>query len=276
MSWWGKVIGGTFGFLLGGPLGALLGVALGHNFDRGMERIRLSHAQPGGSERIKAAFFAATFAVMGYIAKADGRVSEDEIRMAEAVMDHMELSPDQRQAAIRLFQEGKEPGFDLDAVLGQFRDECRRRRHLLLMFLEIQLQAAYADGSLHVAEERALHHIYGRLGITGFEFRQLEGMVRAARGFAGAGAGAGPGGAGRARATPSRDRIQHAYTVLGVSPQASDAEVKRAYRRLMSQHHPDKLVAKGLPEEMMKLATEKAQEIRAAYDTVQEARKGAG
>ncbi len=267
MSWWGKLIGGAFGFLLGGPLGALLGVAIGHNFDRGLARVRLSHAQPGGSERIKAAFFTATFAVMGYLAKADGRVSEDEIRMAQAVMGHMELSPDQRQVAVRLFQEGKEPGFDLDAVLDQFRDECRRRRHLLLMFIEIQLQAAYADGSLHVAEERALHHIYGRLGISGFEFRQLDAMVRAARGFAGA------GGPGRARATPTRDRLAHAYAVLGVSPQASDTEVKRAYRRLMSRHHPDKLVAKGLPEEMMKLATEKAQEISAAYDTVQEARR---
>ena len=93
---------------------------------------------------------------MGNLAKVDGRVSEDEIALARAVMAEMELSAEKRRTAIRLFNEGKAPGFPLDAVLEQFRRECHRRQNLMQMFIEIQLQAAYADGALNSAEERLL------------------------------------------------------------------------------------------------------------------------
>ncbi|BAZ95300.1 uncharacterized protein FOKN1_2943 [Thiohalobacter thiocyanaticus] len=269
MSWWGKLIGGAFGFMLGGPLGALLGGALGHQFDkglRGMEPLGGGGPRPGDQARVQTAFFTASFAVMGHIAKADGRVSRDEISLAEAVMDRMRLSPEMRRTAIRLFHEGKDSGFDLDAVLDQFRREAHRRRHLLQMFLEIQLHAAYADGSIDTAERRILDRIRERLGFSRHEFEHLENLVKAARFFTGEGARPGAG------APPSRDRLAEAYKVLDIAESASDAEVKKAYRRLMNQHHPDKLVAKGLPEEMIELATEKSQEIRAAYDTVMESR----
>jgi len=131
------------------------------------------------------------------------------------------------------------------------------------MFIEIQLQAAYADGRLDISEEQMLLHICQRLGIPQFLFRQLQRMVEAQHGF---------GGAGRQSREAPRPSLDDAYAMLGVSASASDAEVKKAYRRLMSQHHPDKLVAKGLPEEMMKLAAEKTGEIRKAYEQVKEAR----
>lgn len=267
MSWWGKLLGGAFGFMLGGPLGALLGGALGHQFDKGLKGMEGIGPGPGDQARVQTAFFTASFAVMGHIAKADGRVSRDEITLAEAVMDRMRLSPEMRKTAIRLFHEGKDVDFDLDAVLEQFRRECHRRRHLLQMFLEIQLHAAYADGSIDAAERRILDRIRERLGFSRHAFEHLENLVKAARTFTGAGAGGGPGAA-----PPSRDRLAEAYKVLDVTEDASDAEVKKAYRRLMNQHHPDKLVAKGLPEEMIEMATEKSQEIRAAYDTVMESR----
>jgi len=254
--------------MLGGPLGALLGVALGHNFDKGLKGLPNDGPQSAGDrERVQMAFFTATFSVMGRVAKADGRVSPEEIRMAEAVMAEMSLDGPKRQAAIKLFQQGKSPDFDLDAVLQQFRQECHRRSTLLAMFVEIQLQAAYADGRLDTAEDRLLQHICARLGISEFDYRRLERMVRAERGF---GAGAG----GRQRAAPARPSLDDAYAVLGVGRDASDAEVKRAYRRLLSQHHPDKLVSKGLPEEMMKVAAQKTHEIRQAYERIREARGG--
>lgn len=267
MSWWGTVLGGAFGFMIGGPLGALLGAALGRRFDKGLQGLGDYQAHVGDQERVQTAFFTASFAVMGHLAKVDGQVSKDEIRLAEEVMARMRLDADMRRAAINLFNEGKAPDFDLDAVLDQFRAECHRRRHLLQMFIEIQLHAGYADGSLHAEEARVLRHICARLGFSAQEFAHLEALVRAAREFAGAGAqGARPG------AAPTRDRLAEAYRVLDVKPDAGDAEIKTAYRRLMNQHHPDKLVAKGLPEEMIALATEKTQEIKAAYETVRAAR----
>lgn len=268
MSWWGTLLGGTFGYLLGGPLGALLGAALGRRFDKGLQGLGDAGVAPGEQERVQTAFFTATFAVMGHLAKVDGQVSQQEIRLAEAVMARMNLDAELRRTAIRLFNEGKAADFDLDAVLDQFRRECHRRRHLLQMFVEIQLHACYADGAVHTEEARVLRHICERLGFSREEFAQLEALVRAAQGFAGAGAqGQRPG------AAPSRDRLANAYKMLGVTRDAGDAEIKTAYRRLMNQHHPDKLVAKGLPEEMIALATERTQEIKAAYETVKAARE---
>jgi DnaJ like chaperone protein len=266
VSWWGTVLGGAFGFMIGGPLGALLGAALGRRFDKGLQGLGDYPAQTGDQERVQTAFFTASFAVMGHLAKVDGQVSKDEIRLAEEVMARMHLDAGMRRAAINLFNEGKAADFDLDAVLDQFRTECHRRRHLLQMFIEIQLHACYADGGLHAEEARVLRHISERLGFSAQEFAHLEAMVRAAREFAGAGA------QGRRTAAPARDRLAEAYKVLDVQPDASDAGIKTAYRRLMNQHHPDKLVAKGLPEEMIALATEKTQEIKAAYETVKAAR----
>jgi len=267
VGWWGKLIGGAFGFMFGGPLGAVLGAVLGHNFDRGLQGG--SEPESGGvaeRERIQTAFFTATFSTMGYLAKADGRVSPQEISLTEALMTQMELSPELRQTAIRLFREGKAAGFPLDEVIDQFRSECRRRQNLLRMFLEIQLQAAYADGRLDPAEEAVLLRISRRLGFPDALFRQLERMVRGEAAFRGAGE--------RAQAPGRSDKpsLDAAYAILNLTPAASDEEVKRAYRRLRSQHHPDKLVAKGLPEEMMKMASRKSHEIRQAYERIREDR----
>jgi DnaJ like chaperone protein len=179
MAWWGKLIGGAFGFMLGGPLGALLGAALGHNFDRGLKGLESS---PGDQERVQTAFFTATFSVMGYVAKADGRVSPQEIQLAQAVMAQMQLDADRRRAAIKLFDEGKRADFPLDDVVTQFRHECHRRSTLMQMFVEIQLQAAYADGAMHADERRLLLHICDLLGFSRHIFEHLDAIIRASVG----------------------------------------------------------------------------------------------
>ncbi|GAB4355253.1 MAG: co-chaperone DjlA [Methylohalobius crimeensis] len=274
MSWLGKVFGGTFGFMLGGPLGALLGTAIGHQFDRGMEGGDvLPRLEPGRQHRIQMAFFTATFSVMGHLAKADGRVSEAEIEMARRIMARMDLTEEMRQAAVRLFNEGKSPRFPLDDTLDQFRREVGRRSSLIRLFLEILLQAGYADGGLHPAEESMLLHICHRLNFSRFEFKALRAFMEAQLRFSQARYQYQYTGR---RQTPPRRQgpsLSDAYAILGVSPSTSDAEIKKSYRRLMSQHHPDKLVAKGLPEEMVKIATEKTQQIRNAYEIIQAHRK---
>ncbi len=264
MSWWGKLVGGAFGFVVGGPIGAILGATLGHQFDVGLHRLQEPPQGTSGQERIQTAFFTATFSVMGHLAKADGRVSEEEIGWAEHVMAQMDLLTEHRRLAMNLFREGKRPGFPLDDVLDQLRSECRWQRNLLQMFVEIQLAAGYADGSLAPVERRLLLHICERLGFSRFDFERLDAMARAERHFA--------GGAHRPAAPPRGPSLDDAYALLGLSATAEDPEVKRAYRRLMSQHHPDKLVSKGLPEEMIAVATRKTQEIKAAYDQIRRAR----
>lgn len=257
MGWWGKIAGGAFGFMLGGPLGALIGAAIGHNFDSGMKL--QEKLAPGEQERVQTAFFTATFSVMGHIAKADGRVSESEISNATRVMNSMDLDDDMRRAAINLFQQGKAKGFALQEVVEHFRRECHRRQHLVRLFIEIQLQAAYADGVLHPNERIVILEICDILGISPDEFDVLAGAAGAEQHYGGY--------AGRRNMT-----LDDAYALLEISAQSSDHEVKKAYRRMMSRHHPDKLVAKGLPEEMMKLATEKTQEIQSAYELIKQSR----
>jgi DnaJ like chaperone protein len=274
MAWWGKLVGSAFGLMLGGPLGAILGAALGHGLDRGMSSLKGAEGLDAGErERIQTAFFAATFSVMGHIAKADGRVSEREIALAEAVMARMELPQDMRRTAIALFKEGKGGGFRLDEVLDQFQRECRGRRALIQMFLEIQIQAAYADGHPGPNERQLLLYICRRLGISELLYRHLEQLVRLQHAFAsGAGGASGQDGRTPQRPAPAGPSLNQAYAVLGVERSSTDAEVKRAYRRMLSQHHPDKLVSKGLPEQMMKIAAEKTHEIRQAYETISRAR----
>ncbi len=249
MAWWGTFIGGTLGFVFGGPLGALAGAALGGNFDRGIkmgDRIDM-----GAQERVQAAFFTTTFSVMGHIAKADGHVSPQEISAARNIMAQMQLSEPQRTAAIKFFDQGKSADFPLEDVLHQFKQECHRRRNLIQMFVEIQISTAMADGNVDASEKQILYTI-GE--ILGFSRSQIDHLFNIANGA-------------QASANDSLTLTQ-AYKILGVDKNNSEAEVKKAYRRLMSQHHPDKLVSKGLPDEMIALATEKTQEIRKAYDLI--------
>ena len=263
MSWWGKVLGGTFGFMFGGPLGAVFGAALGHNFDKGLEQsAQFRTEEVGDKERVQSAFFAATFSVMGYIAKADGRVSEVEIQLANRVMSQMMLDDDQRKIARNLFNEGKQSGFDIDGVLNQFKLECHRRFHLVQMFIEIQIAILLADGVIHAREREIIYYIGDRLAVPRQLIDQLIMMVSGQQYYS---------KDSTQQHTPQND-LANAYSVLGVKSSATDAEIKKAYRRLMNQHHPDKLVSKGLPEEMIKIATEKTQEIRKAYEKIKQSR----
>lgn len=278
---WGKLLGGAFGFMIGGPIGAVLGAALGHSFDKGMN-LQLSHdipdedLPPGDADRIKMAFFTATFSVMGYIAKADGRVDKSEIALAEAVMSSMNLDPELRAAAIKLFNEGKQDSFEAEALVVQFRQECQRRTSLYRMFVEILIQAALADGVMSKDEEAALLKVAAVLGFSEYSFRQLEMLVRFSMGVDQSGSADTGHSHGQRRQRAPRDSgqltVKDAYKVLGVESSDDKATVKRAYRRLMSQHHPDKLVAKGLPDEMIKLATDKTQHIQKAYEKVKDAK----
>jgi len=259
MALWGAIIGALLGWSVGRFWGAVLGAFLGYSLAANRGRMHWVHADAG---RAQAAFFNATFSVMGCIAKADGRVSEHEIRAARAIMAQMNLTGEKQRDAIELFNQGKQPDFQLDPVLIHFREECGGYPALLRMFLQIQLAAAFADGVLHPAEQAIFARICTLLGISSAELNQYEAFIHAQQTF----------GGGRESARAQPDKLAAAYQTLGVQPTHSDEEIKRAYRRLMKENHPDRLVSRGLPEAMLKIAQEKTQQINIAYDVIKNAR----
>jgi DnaJ like chaperone protein len=234
MQWFGKGIGGIIGALVGGPVGSLLGVIVGHRLDE-----------------IRRLFVETTFEVMGHVAKADGRVSEEEVQIARRIMHGMRMSDEQVQDAIEHFTRGKRAGYPVEDRLEELADGGGLAR----TFLQIQLQAALGAGHIGREKREALERVTRALGLGRAELVELEELVR--------GLAAG-GGAGAA----SAQSLEAAHRVLGVGPQASDDEVKIAYRRLMNQHHPDKLVARGLPVSMIGVAEQRTREVRAAYERI--------
>jgi DnaJ like chaperone protein len=257
VGWAGKILGATLGAMAGGPVGAVLGAIVGHQFDRGAAE---TGAIPPPS--VQQAFFETTFAVMGRIAKADGRVSETEIRAARAVMHHMRLSATQVQEAIRLFTEGKEPDYPVFEAVERLRQMTPRRRDLHRAFMEIQMQAMLAGDSMNAASREVLWDVAQALRISRVELAQIEALIRLHTARA----------ESRRSGGATRTDLGQAYRVLGVAPEAGEKEVKTAYRRLMNQHHPDKLRARGMPESMIPVAEEKTREIRAAYDAIRQSR----
>ena len=267
--WWGKIIGGILGLFRGGLTGALFGVFLGHMIDRFL-------ASFTGVGTTKKSFFEALFSSLGYIAKADGQVTETEIRMVESLMERMQITGEERQRAIRYFNQGKEEGFDLDAALHSFIQHSVVRQDLRLMFMEILVEAAFSSGRISQEEHAILLQIARALRIPGQVFAammQARGAPSGSYGQGGRGQGGySQGSSYRARSNNSLGSLDQAYAQLGLSRKASDSEVKKAYRKLVSQYHPDKLVSRGLPEEMMTIAKTRVREINTAYDQIKQVR----
>lgn len=255
----GRIIATLMGWMLLGPIGALLGFAAGFFFDKGLAS--LDTAPPRGKvDEAQQVFFRTTFLVLGHLAKADGRVSADEIARTEEFMSSLELNAEHRKEAIDLFRQGAAGDFSVDDTMIAFMSKCGRYPRQQQLLLEFVCHLAFADGELHVAEQQLLAEVARWLGIEGARFVKMLDMFGAQYGFSQAGGATSGGG------------IDAAYRALGIESSANDKEVKRAYRKLISQHHPDKLIAQGVPEDMVKMATEKSQEIRAAYETVCKAR----
>jgi len=262
MQIWGKVLGFLFGFMLSKNIfGAIIGMWLGHTFDKGRTLDFNNLGQEKDANR-QAAFFYCTFSAMGFIAKANGQVSSHEIAFATAYMDKLGLKGEMREQAQNAFREGKSTGFPLEARLEKFKRSCGGRQDLLLLFLEIQIQVAFADGQLDKEERDALHRIAKVLGFSGKELDQLLEMIIAGAQFHQQGRQSGN------KQVNSKQQLNNAYKLLGVTKSTPEKEIKKAYRKLMSQHHPDKLVAKGLPPEMMDIAKQKTQDIQAAYEMI--------
>jgi len=279
MQIFGKILGGFFGFLFGGFFGAALGIFIGHQFDKAKRMASSGFTfQTGGASQTQrqAEFFHAAFAVMGHIAKAKGQVTAQEIQLASMMMDRMNLSGEQKKEAQEAFREGKENDFPLRETLQKIRSITGGRYDLLQFFLELQIASAIADGDIHPSERDILHIVAEELGFSAAQLEKRLKMQEAAFRFQRSGGFSGQGGSqqnhGQWQKASSADQLKDAYNLLGINEDADAKTIKRAHRKLMNEHHPDKLVAKGLPPEMMEMAKEKAQEIQGAYDLIKKAK----
>jgi DnaJ like chaperone protein len=254
MQWTGKLIGGALGAFFG-PLGVAVGAAIGHHYDTGAAR----GARPPAEQ-----FFRSTFRVMGHVAKADGRVTEREIQAARSVMQSLRLDDLQKRMAIELFTAGKQPQFNLEEELAQLRISCQSQAQILRVFLEIQLRFALSGNDMVGAVRARVTRVAQGLGVGPQTLARMESAMR--------------GGYGRQPGAAAGDidaRVAAAYRTLEVDSGIADAELVKAYRRLMSRNHPDKLKANGLPDSMLEHAKQRTQAIREAYELLRE-RRGLG
>ncbi len=255
----GKLIGSFLGFFAFQMPGALVGLFVGHLFDLGIGRA-LRFSGPEGLERLQSEFFDCTFLLLGHVAKSDGRVSEEEIQEAENLFSRLRLTPSQREDAIRHFKKGAGQNFNPKTVADRFNQYAGRRRqaqHTLLVFL---VGMAIADGTLQSSERKSLHRISGLLGIPSHHLNQLIDMLTAQARFSYR--------SNSSSSCSAPDEITHAYRALGVSSEIDEKALKRKYRKLMSENHPDKLISQGVPDHLVKLATQRSQDITAAYDII--------
>ncbi len=263
MMIFGKCLGAALGFMAAGPIGLLVGLLVGHFFDRGLgQAMHFDFA--GEQQRRQQQFFNTVFSVLGYLAKADGRVSEQEVAITEDIFRHLGLDAEKRKQAIARFKQGSGADYQLEADIGPFLELTRSQPQARIMLLEFLIALALADGELHQQEMQVLRDVGRYCGVSEGKLDQLIQMVQAQQRFSEQGSGA-------AASAPSR--LAAAYQALGVSESDSTADIRKAYRKLMSEHHPDKLAARGVPETMMKVATEKSQEIQAAWETIKKHRK---
>ncbi|KTD66793.1 MULTISPECIES: co-chaperone DjlA [Legionella] len=280
-TWWGKIIGACCGYLISGPTGAIFGLLVGNFFDRGLSHYFSNPHWLYYAEKRKITqktFFEATFSIMGHLAKADGRVTEKELEMARLFMNEMRLNSEQKTLAKHLFNEGKQSQFNLDAMLEQLKIACKDNRDLLRLFIDIQYRAAQADG-LDTKKIQMLDKIFSKLGFaplhnqfrfyedfgTSYSEPQDDATQQSQQSYSSSHSYS---SYSRHNYQPTKTNIDYAYALLEVPLSASKQDVKKAYRRLLSRNHPDKLIAQGLPQEMIKIANEKTQKIVKAYELI--------
>ncbi len=254
-----KIVGVLVGFYVLGLFGGILGFILGSFVDR-FRAYGSAGINPFNAGHRQLVFLETVFILMGKLAKADGHISEDEVSHVEQFMLKLGMSSEHRLKAIELFKRGASPDFDIKPKINEFMTICGNTNSLKQMLLVYLIIMGLSDGHLKTAEEHLLKEIALYLGYNAVAFQQLLDMVLNQSHFA----------TGQAM---SANALEDAYKALGVTKENSDQEIKRAYRKLMSQYHPDKLMGQGVPEEMISVATEQAKEVQVAYDLIKKHRE---
>jgi DnaJ like chaperone protein len=249
MGWIGKIIGGTLGFAIGGPLGAIAGAAFGHAFVDQSDK-QLLEDRPAGrlpQEQAQLTFFVATFSMLAKLTKADGSISKDEIDAINKFMLYdLHLNPESRMVATNIFNAALDSPNSFEDFAGQFYQAFSNQPQLLQLMLDVLMRVAVADGQLGHDEERLILSAVRIFKLGESTFQRLKSQYAATS--------------------------DHFYSVLGAKASDSDDQIKKQYRRLVMEFHPDRIVSKGLPEEFSEFAQEKFREIQEAYEAIKKER----
>lgn len=247
MSWFGKLTFGSLGLFFGGPLGAIAGAALGHHFiDKNIAEGRKT-VELENREKAQASYFVCIFSILGKLAKADGHVSRNEIAVVEEFISHMKMHEREVEFAKKVFREAKNSTYSIDEFARQFYQTARTQPAVLMSFMDVLFKLAVADGELHEAEELALKRIKNIFNLNDQQYNSIK-------------------------AVHFKDTEKY-YKVLNCTSASSEEEIKKNYKKLVKEFHPDTIISKGLPEEFVKFATERFQEIQYAYDVVRKERR---
>ena len=246
MDWFGKIAGGTVGFFFGGPLGAICGAALGHAFVDKRPSSPQERRTLTDKDEIQALYFVSLFSILGKLSKIDGAVTRDEIEATENFMKEIRLTAEQRRFAIETFNEAKNSPYSIEDLATQFYKFNRHSPEISRSLLNLLFRIVAADGKEHPAEESALRRVKNIFQISEREFTNLRQSFF--------------------------DDFDRYYSRLECTPNSSNEEIKRNYRKLANDFHPDKIVSKGLPEEFVNFATDQFQEIQKAYDKIKKHR----
>ena len=246
MGWFGKLTFGSMGLLFGGPLGAIAGAALGHHLvdKEGDHETYQTELRP--VEQAQAAYFISMFSILGKLAKADGSVTSEEIDVVEGFLATLRIPEQEKQFAMRIFNEAMDSPYSIDDFAGQLYLMSSRRPVILLSFMDLLFKLAAADGKLHKNEEATLLRIRDVFRISEQQYSNIKSNYF--------------------------NNIERYYKVLNCAPSDSDQEVKSSYKKLVKDFHPDTVISKGLPEEFVQFATERFQEIQDAYERIRKER----
>ena len=274
MRFFGKIVGFFVGYMFG-PLGAILGLVVGHFYDTGSlqrwwQRFVLKTMVRSG--RQGDVFFEEVFSLMGYIAKCDGSVSKAEVEAVEKAIKRVGLNKRMRDQAISYFNQGKLASFEAERSLSRLVRHYSSQQSMLHIAYEMLEAVAKADSPILTGAKKAvMQMIGGAFGMQqDFSFEDLFEQFRRAASSGGGSGGYQQGPRGRRSSGSSNP-----YQVLGVKRDASDADVKKSYRQLMSRNHPDRMIAQKKSKEEIATATERTQAIKEAYETICEMRKTA-
>lgn len=256
----------TVGFMAGGPLGAFVGAAFGHSLDQMFPSLQKdTPKQERRNNPANAAlndnFFYTTFLIMGLVSRDIQETRVRSIRRVEEIMTHMNLTTEQQLQAIRLYFEGKKLDFDIYQTLNDFHRVCQRRVSLINIFIEVLIQSVYSESAYCKECMGKIEEIAQYLQVNEYDMAQIKALVRSYYRH------------NQRNKGNQITTLSDAYRVLGVERSACANDIKMAYRRLMNRHHPDKLIARGFPEEMCEIANEKIHEIQAAYEKITSKKK---